>query len=118
MRQIIYSLTLLLALMNCSASNSAQNNSVIFNNEKCNENLDFKKEYFYHIKMIDSLVEKSQNKQFTKSLLFVSKYAHVSAESMLNYARTYPYATYEKDRKGWLEWYEKNKCNNIQFKKK
>jgi len=117
MKQIIYSLTLILVLMNCSASNSAQNNSVIFNNEKCNENLDFKKEYFFHMGIIDSLVSKSQNKEFKKSLGFISKYSHVSFEDTANYFNHYPIPTYDKDRKGWLEWYEKNKYNNIQFKK-
>lgn len=111
----IFSILVLLILMNCANSVKKRNN--LYVNGDCIENLDFKKEYFYHIKMIDSLVEKSQNKQFTKSLLFVSKYAHVSAESMLNYANTYPMGIYEDDRKGWIEWYEKNKCNNIQFKK-
>lgn len=117
MRQIIYSLILLLILMNCYSSNHKQNNSFIINNEKCAENLDFKKEYFFHIGIVDSLVSKSQNKQFEKSLLFISKYANVSAESMLNYARSYPIAVYKEDRKGWLDWYEKNKCKDIQFKK-
>lgn len=112
----IFSILVLLLSINCA--NSLKNSNNVYVKGDCIENLDFKKEYFYHIKMIDSLVEKSQNKQFTKSLLFVSKYAHVSAESMLNYANTYPMGVYEDDRKGWLEWYEKNKCSNIQFKKK
>ncbi len=112
----IFSILVLLLLMSCA--NSVKKGNNVYVNGDCIENLDFKKEYFYHIKIIDSLVEKSQNKQFTKSLLFVSKYAHVSAESMLNYANTYPMGVYEDDRKGWIEWYEKNKCNNIQFKKK
>jgi hypothetical protein len=111
----IFSILLLLLLINCA--NAVKKSKNIYVKGDCIENLEFKKEYFYHIKMIDSLVEKSQNKQFTKSLLFVSKYAHVSAESMLNYANTYPMGVYEDDRKVWLDWYDKNKCNNIQFKK-
>ncbi|VXB14410.1 MULTISPECIES: hypothetical protein [Chryseobacterium] len=103
-----------LFLINCSSIYPTQ--SFNSDNGKCTENFNFRKEYFYHIKIIDSLVEK-QNKQFTKSLLFVSKYAHVSAESMLNSTGTYPIGVYEDDRKDWIEWYEKNKCNNIQFKK-
>ncbi|TDX92646.1 hypothetical protein BCF50_1586 [Chryseobacterium daecheongense] len=106
-----------LVLINCSVSNSKQNNNITTNNAECLENLDFKKEYFFHIGVIDSLVEKSQNKRFKKSLLFISKYSHVSTESMLNYARSYPIVVYKEDRKGWISWYEKNKCNNIQFKK-
>lgn len=86
-------------------------------NGECIENVDFKKEYFLNIKMIDSLIYKNQNDQFKKSLQFMSKYSHVSFESTLNYARLYTGGAYEKDRKVWLDWYEKNKCNNIQFKK-
>ena len=77
----------------------------------------FKKEFYKNINVVDSLIYKNQNDQFNKSLLFISKYTNVSFESRLNYARLYPNGIYEKDRKGWLEWYEKNKCNNIQLKK-
>ena len=53
---------------------------------------------------------------FDSSLLFISKYSKVSYESMLNYARSYPYDTYKNDRVNWLKWYDENKCNNIQLK--
>lgn len=82
----------------------------------CKENLEFKKEFFSNIKTIDSLIYKNQNQQFNKSLGFISKYSHVTFESTLNYARKYPGGAYEKDRKIWIDWYEKNKCTNIQFK--
>ncbi len=116
MKIIISIIAILLISVNCSSSKSSYSNVLVHG--ECIENLDFKKVYFSHIGIIDSLVSKSQNKEFEKSLLFVSKYAHVTAESMLNYARSYPIVVYREDRKGWLEWYEKNKCNNIQFKKK
>lgn len=86
-------------------------------NVGCRENLDFKEKYFSNIKTIDSLIYKNQNSQFKKSLVFISKYSYVSFESMANYGKLYPGGNYKEDRKGWLEWYEKNKCNNIQFKK-
>jgi hypothetical protein len=35
---------------------------------------------------------------------------------MLNYSHTYSIPAFEKDKGGWLKWYEENKCNNIQFK--
>lgn len=86
-------------------------------NEKCNENLDFKLEFFNNIKIIDNLIYVSQNEKFHNALKFISKYSHVSSESMLNYARLYPGGIYEDDRKVWIKWYEDNKCKNIQFKK-
>jgi len=87
-------------------------------NLQCIENLYFKKVFFENITTIDSLINKNQSKDFNKSLNFISNYAHVSYESTLNYGRLYPFGIYEKDRNGWIEWYEKNKCSNIQFKKK
>ncbi|WP_294732520.1 hypothetical protein [uncultured Flavobacterium sp.] len=59
---------------------------------------------------------KVKNESFDSSLKFISKYTHVSFNSMNNYARTYPLGIFEKDKEGWLKWYEENKCNNIQFK--
>ena len=103
MKLALYNLLLFL-LFSCVT----KNNDLKYQNTNlnCNENKTFKKEFY-----------KNQNDQFNKSLLFISKYTNVSFESRLNYARLYPNGIYEKDRKGWLEWYEKNKCNNIQLKK-
>ncbi|WP_265429683.1 hypothetical protein [Chryseobacterium sp. YIM B08800] len=82
----------------------------------CKENLKFKEKFFESIKFIDTLIYSIQGRKFHEALNFISKYSHVSSESMLNYARTYPGGVYEKDRKIWIDWYEKNKCTNIQFK--
>jgi len=112
----IFFIVILLLLTNCTNSVKKSNN--VYVDGDCIENLDFKKEYFSNIAIIDSLINKNEGSQFNKSLVFISKYSHVSFESRLNYAGLYPSGVYEKDRKGWLEWYEKNKCNNIQFKKK
>ena len=108
------SIFILLIFINCSTPNK------IFSQEKvdCVENLQLKKDFFRKIKIIDSLVYRNQNKEFKKSLGFISRYSHVSFEDTANYTGLYPGSTYIKDRKGWLEWYEKNKCSNIQFKKK
>jgi hypothetical protein len=35
---------------------------------------------------------------------------------MANYANNYPIGVFEKDKEGWIKWYDKNKCNDIQFK--
>ncbi|MBD3906352.1 hypothetical protein NAL32_16830 [Chryseobacterium sp. Ch-15] len=82
----------------------------------CKENLEFKEKFFESIKFIDTLIYSIQGRKFNEALNFISKYSHVSSESMLNYARIYPGGVYEKDRKIWIDWYEKNKCTNIQFK--
>lgn len=82
----------------------------------CKENLVFKESFFGSIQFIDTLIYSIQGKKFHDALKFISKYTHVSSESMLNYARIYPGGVYEKDRKIWIDWYEKNKCTNIQFK--
>jgi hypothetical protein len=102
-------------LINCTSKTNTYNNIAL--NSECVENLKFKKEYFNSVKVVDSLIYKDQNSQFKKSLLFISKYSYVSFESMANYGRLYPGGNYKEDRKGWIDWYEKNKCNNIQFKK-
>ena len=114
MKLALYNLLLFL-LFSCVT----KNNDLKYQNTNlnCNENKTFKKEVYKNINVVDSLIYKNQNDQFNKSLLFISKYTNVSFESRLNYARLYPNGIYEKDRKGWLEWYEKNKCNNIQLKK-
>ncbi|MCU7616104.1 hypothetical protein NZ698_02740 [Chryseobacterium sp. PBS4-4] len=81
----------------------------------CKENPEFKEKFFSSIKFIDTIYS-IQNRKFHETLNFISKYTQVSTESMLNYARIYPSGAYEKDRKTWLDWYENNKCTNIQFK--
>jgi hypothetical protein len=115
MKLALYNLLLFL-LFSCVT----KNNDLKYQNTNlnCNENKTFKKEFYKNINVVDSLIYKNQNDQFNKSLLFISKYTNVSFESRLNYAKLYPNGIYEKDRKGWLEWYEKNKCNNIQLKNK
>ncbi|KIC64119.1 hypothetical protein [Chryseobacterium taiwanense] len=82
----------------------------------CKENLEFKERFLASVKFIDTLIYSIQGRKFHETLKFISKYTHVSFESTLNYARIYPGIAYEKDRKIWLDWYEKNKCTNIQFK--
>lgn len=82
----------------------------------CKENPEFKEKFLASVKFIDTLIYSIQGRKFYETLKFLSKYSHVSFESTLNYARIYPGVAYEKDRKIWIDWYEKNKCTNIQFK--
>jgi hypothetical protein len=103
-------------------------------NINCNENTSFKVEFFKNVKNVEDFIVMESTTHFEDfeeyekliteekiytyklSLKFISKYAHVSYESMLNYATAYPLEVYEKDKQGWLKWYEENKCSNIQFK--
>jgi hypothetical protein len=102
----------LLLFVRCSPLNKAKP----VEDKGCNENVEFKKAYFENIQNVENLITKSQNQSFHKSLNFISKYSKVSFGSMANYARTYPYGSFEEDKKKLLEWYEDNKCKNIQFK--
>jgi hypothetical protein len=83
---------------------------------ECKENKEFKKTFFYHIENIKKNIFVRQDSAFKNSLIFISNYTHVSLGSMLNYAGLYPAGVFETDKKGWLSWYEKNKCNYIRFK--
>ncbi|MEP6262489.1 MAG: hypothetical protein ABJ092_12990 [Gillisia sp.] len=84
----------------------------------CDENPEFKRIYFDHLSTIHKYQEgEGQKPDVENSLRFVSRYAPVSFESRLNYAGVYPPDVYKKDRAGWLEWYEVNKCKNLQIKK-
>jgi hypothetical protein len=67
-------------------------------------------------KTIDSLIYRNENQQFNRSLGFISKYSPVTFESKANYTGRYPIGVYKQDRQIWIDWYEKNKCTNIQFK--
>lgn len=86
------------------------------NNSACNENEKFKEKFFYHFKNIENNIAISQDSTFIKSVIFISNYAPVSINYIMNYSRTYPIGIFEKDRIKILEWYEENKCQNLQFK--
>lgn len=87
-----------------------------FNLTTCNENEKFKERFFYHIQYIDKNISVAQDAKFRESVTFISNYAPVSLNHIMNYARTYPIGVYEQDRSKWIEWYDANKCKNIQFK--
>lgn len=84
---------------------------------ECKENLKFKECFYYHVKYVENNINSVQGAEFRKSLIFIYNYAHVSVESIMNYARIYPENIFKEDLKKWLDWYEDNKCKNIQFKK-
>lgn len=103
----------LLTILSCSSSKQV----TLKEENSCNENLEFKKAFFENISNVENLIDKNQNESFRNSLKFIAKFSSVSFESMTNYAGTYPIGIFEKDKKVWLEWYENNKCENIEFKK-
>jgi len=93
---------------------SCKSNSLLKND--CDENLNFKELFFYHIENIDKSITISQDLKFRESVIFISNYAPVSVNSIMNYSRTYPFVVYKRDREQWIKWYEENKCKNIQLK--
>lgn len=101
---------IVLFFLSCkSSSNSNDSNN-------CVENTEFKEKFFYHIKNVENNISGLQDSNFKESVIFLSNYAPVSTNQIMNYARTYPIGIFEKDLIKILEWYEENKCNNIQFK--
>lgn len=96
---------------------SCSSTKIVQANGDCIENIEFKKKFFYNIENIENNITRHQDQSFKNSLKFLAKYVHVSFESTLNYANTYPIGAFKKDKENWIEWYEKNKCNNIKIKK-
>ncbi len=98
-----------LFLVSCKSINS------ISENDNCIENIEFKDYFFSNLKYIEENIYNLQDEKFRKSLKNLSKYVHVSFDRMSNYANIYPSGIFERDKKTWLKWYEKNKCNNLQI---
>jgi hypothetical protein len=103
---------IVLLSLSCSSTKKIKSE----NKTTCNENLVFKKQFIDNIKNVENLILEVQGDSIKNSLKFIGKYTHVSFETMMNYAHTYPYGVFLEDKKVWLKWYEENKCKNIQFK--
>ncbi len=69
-------------------------NAIRVNKDDCNENIKFKQSFFYHINYIDENISVLQETKFRESVIFVSNYAPVSVNRIMNYARTYPFGIY------------------------
>ncbi len=106
MKQLFLFISVLL-LLSCKTTNGISN---------CKENIKFKKKFFHHLNYIEDYMFISQDSLFRVSVTFISNYAPVSTDDLMNYGRTYPSGVFEKDRVNILKWYEENKCKNIQFK--
>jgi hypothetical protein len=86
--------------------------------ETCNENMMFKKVFFDNIDNVEFYIQgKGKRNDFDNGLTFLSNYVHVSFDDMANFSTSYTsLKSFNKDKDGWLKWYEENKCKNIQFK--
>ena len=106
----IYIVIISLFFLSCKSTN------VVNNDNNCVENAQFKEKFFSNINYIEKNITEVQDAKFKNILYFLSKYVHVSLERMSNYANSYPIGIFEEDKKGWLKWYEENKCNNLKWK--
>lgn len=95
---------------------SCKSINVVNNGNNCVENTQFKEKFFFNINYIEKNITEVQDVKFKNILYFLSKNVHVSFDRMLNYANTYPIGVFEEDKKGWLKWYDENKCKNIKIK--
>jgi len=106
--------------------------------EKCDENLLFKQEFSKNLYILDSYyknksksikIAEDTNLNFQEKLEkldeiksnyyvaldFFSKYSKISYNYTGNYTNEIPYNIYKKEREAWIDWYNKNKCNNLQL---
>lgn len=88
------------------------------NTSQCNENTFFKTEFYKNIKQVEEYVMGNGDRlKFKNSLNFLSKYVKVSNDKMLNYNNSYnSLDDFKNDKKSWSDWYDKNKCKNLQLK--
>ena len=52
---------------------------------------------------------------YYKAIRFFSKYSKINSEYAGNYINQIPYNKYLNYRKVWINWYEKNKCKNLEL---
>ncbi|WP_417602116.1 hypothetical protein [Owenweeksia hongkongensis] len=90
----------------------------------CLENNEFKAFFFNHIDNVEAYTlgrKNSQNevvswRMFKESIDEIGNYCEVSYDEMSNYSFQYPnLSVFESDKKKWLDWYEKNKCNDLKW---
>jgi hypothetical protein len=131
--RIILAFFFALVFLNC-----ANNKEFSRAKEDCIENLIFKKEFSKNLLILDSYYDKklksiniASDKSITfqdkmdridkiksdyyKALSFFSKYLKINYQYKGNYTSEIPYNIYIDEKKIWIDWYEKNKCNNLQF---
>jgi hypothetical protein len=57
-----------------------------------------------------------ENDRYFSSLEFVSKYVTINYVYKTSFSGSIPYRIYFEEKENWNEWYEKNKCSDIQLK--
>jgi hypothetical protein len=121
---------MLLSIILISCSNK------ITNIDKCKENIAFKKEWdeninflinYYNVRQNESVYEEAignysitefseEGDRYLSALEFISKYIPISYEYKTSFSGKLPYSIYLKEKERWNNWYEKNKCSDIQLK--
>lgn len=90
----------------------------------CNENLVFKRDFFYNVWVIEKYtIEHEQpitysklvsSEEFLKCYEYLNKVTNMPGGNVFNYQVGYvSYQAFKLDKKKWLEWYAKNKCSYI-----
>ena len=104
-------LAILLLLNSCLATKGS-------NKRECDENQIFRNIFFDAIRKVENdMLGKGEPGDYNEGLDFIDDYTKVSYDKMLNYSRSYTtMKEFEKDKKVWLRWYNKNKCYNLQVK--
>lgn len=93
--------------------------------EKCNENKQFRIEYFKCIDNVDAYAYKrktnSKGIKVTQDLLIqslktIGKFSEVDWSLLGNYSFNYSdISKYLIQKKKWINWYELNKCRNLKW---
>lgn len=118
MRKLIILLILDIVLLSCSSHKR------FFAPTPCNENLEFKRKFFYSVWVVEKYtIEQGRpitysdlvpEKKFVECYDFLYKATKIPAGNILNYQIGYAnYKVFKVDKKKWLEWYEENKCSYI-----
>ena len=117
MRKYILILFYLSTLYSCASSIKRAN--------KCHENLKFKSTLFKEIAIVEqyTLEQKTPGKkriitesEFLNSITFITKYSNIQVVGIYNYQVGYKsIEDFNIDKRKWIDWYQKNKCNNIKL---
>ena len=113
--------TLIIVLCICIFDSCLSINKATTND--CNENLEFKQKFFANISLIEKYTK--EQKTFTrypittdsvmKSMKFIYMRTKILSDEIYNYNFGYKsYKLFEIDKRKWLNWYNANKCNNLQ----
>lgn len=118
MKRLIYLSILIILLTGCSPY---KNMGIPI---PCNENLDFKRDFFYHIWVVEKYTIEHERfidyknvvsmEQFLQSYNYLFKSTGIYPGDITNYQTTYEsYKAFKTDKKKWLKWYEVHKCSHL-----